>query len=53
MTMKLSQKAIVEFQTIYKQEYGIELSEAEALEKAIKLLRLFKVVYKPIKKTTQ
>lgn len=51
--MKLSKKALDEFKAIYKAEYGVELSNAEALDKGIRLLRLFKAVYKPVKNTTQ
>lgn len=53
MSMKLSKKALDEFKAIYKAEYGVELSDAEVLDKGIRLLRLFKAVYKPIKNTTQ
>lgn len=53
MSMKLSKKALDEFKAIYKAEYGVELSNAEALDKGIRLLRLFKEVYRPIKNTTQ
>ena len=53
MSMKLSKKALDEFKAIYKAEYGVELSNAEALAKGIRLLRLFKEVYRPIKNTTQ
>jgi len=53
MSMKLSKKALDEFKAIYKAEYGVELSDGEALDKGIRLLRLFKAVYKPIKSTTQ
>ncbi len=53
MTMKLSKKALDEFKAIYKAEYGVELSDGEALDRGIRLLRLFKAVYKPIKNTTQ
>lgn len=51
--MKLSKKALDEFKAIYKAEYGVELSDSEALDKGIRLLRLFKAVYRPITNTTQ
>lgn len=44
----LSDKAIIEFQLIYKKEYGITLSKEEAMKKALKLLTLIKAIYKPI-----
>ncbi len=44
----LSEKAINEFKKIYKDEYKKELSEKEALEKALKVIGLFKAIYKPI-----
>lgn len=51
--MKLSKKALDEFKTIYKAEYGVELTDGEALDKGIRLLRLFRAVYKPINNTKQ
>lgn len=51
--MKLSKEALTEFKQIYKEEYGIELTDSEALDKAITLLRLFKAIYKPINNTKQ
>lgn len=53
MSMKLSKKALDEFKAIYKAEYSIELTDSEALNKGIRVLRLFKAVYRPIKNTTQ
>lgn len=38
---ELIQKATIEFRTIYKEEYGVTLSDKEASEKAIGLLQLF------------
>ncbi len=46
----LSKKAIDEFKAIYKKEFGQEISDAEAQEKGMKLLRFFKIIYKPIPK---
>lgn len=46
--MKLSKKALKEFKQIYLEEYGKELKDSEALEKATKLLVLVKAIYKPI-----
>ncbi len=49
----LSEKAIAEFQAIYKEVYGVELGYQEALSKAIRLLQTFRQIYKPIKKESQ
>lgn len=51
--MKLSKKALEEFKDIYKAEYGIELSDAEAMDKGYRLLRLFRAIYKPVINTKQ
>lgn len=45
---KLSREAIEEFKQIYKEECGKTISDAEALEMGLKLLRLFEIVYRPI-----
>jgi len=45
---KLSNKAIFEFQEIYKKQYGRTLDQQEATDLGIRLLNLFKVIYKPI-----
>lgn len=44
-----SKEAIEEFQQIYKETYGKEISFDEASEKASKLLKFFNIIYKPIK----
>ena len=44
----LPQDAINEFKQIYQDEYGVELSDQEASERAYKFLRLFKMIYQPI-----
>ena len=50
----LSQKAIEEFQTIYFQTYGKELSFAEATEQALRLIRFCKFALGyPIHYTTE
>lgn len=46
----LSPKAITEFKAIYKKEFDTELSEQEAQEQGMKLLRFFKLIYQPIPK---
>jgi len=55
--MVLSDEDIIKFQTIYKNEFGIEISKEDAYEKGIKLLSLLSAIYKPMTeeeyKTTQ
>jgi hypothetical protein len=46
----ISEKALKEYKTIYKKEYGIDLSDKEALEQATRLLNLMKIIYRPISK---
>lgn len=43
----LSKQAIVEFQHLYKKEFGLELSFEEAAEQANNLLQLYKIVLTP------
>lgn len=44
----LSKKAIKEFKEIYLERYGKELSDSKATDLALRLLTLFKAIYKPI-----
>ena len=44
----LSNKQVLEFQRIYKNHFGKDISSEEALEKGIKLLRLVEIIYKPM-----
>lgn len=46
----LSREAILEYQQIYKEIYGKEISFEKASEGGEKLLRLFKLIYIPIPK---
>ena len=46
--MVLSDEDIVKFQTLYKSEFGMEISREDAYEKGVKLLRLMSIVYKPM-----
>jgi hypothetical protein len=48
--MHISKKDLKEFKDLYKREFGKDLSDADSLEKATKLLMLVKAVYKPIAK---
>ena len=44
----LSEKQITKFQTLYKNRFGVAISREQAYEKGIKLIRLVKLIYKPI-----
>lgn len=46
----LSRNAIEEYKAIYKKQFGKEITDAEAEEQGMKLLRLFKIIYRPIPK---
>jgi hypothetical protein len=46
----ISEEALKEFKAIYKKEFGVDLSDKDALESATKLLNLMKAVYKPMTK---
>ena len=46
----ISGEALAEFKRIWKDEYGTDISNAEAMAKATALLTLFDVIYRPIKK---
>ena len=46
--MRLSAQAIQEFKAMWKDEYHEELSDAEAEEHALQLLRLFAMLLRPI-----
>jgi len=50
-TTVLSKKAIKEYKEVYKKQFGEELSDEEARKQAERLMRLFKVVAKPIPKS--
>jgi hypothetical protein len=51
--MRLTDKHISDFQKLYLEEYGVTLSEDEALERSVKLIELIRIVYKPISKEDQ
>jgi hypothetical protein len=46
----VSREALDEFKTIWVAEYGEEISDEEAMPKAIALLTLFDIIYRPITK---
>ena len=44
---QLSRQAIDEFKTIYQEEFGVNLSDDEVQEIAMRLLRFFGILVKP------
>ncbi len=46
--MVLSDEDIANFQTLYKNELGMEITKEDAYEKGIKLLVLMSAIYKPM-----
>lgn len=48
--MGLSQKAINDYQKIYKETFGEGISYEEAEKQGVNLLRLFRIIYRPIPK---
>ncbi len=46
--MVLSDEDIINFQALYKSEFGMEISREDAYEKGVKLLGLMSAVYKPM-----
>ncbi len=46
----VSREALDEFKAIWKREYGAEISDEEAMPKAVALLTLFDTIYRPITK---
>jgi hypothetical protein len=48
--MMISDQALQEFKTIWRNETGQEMTDKEALTAAVALLHLFDVIYHPIPK---
>lgn len=46
--MALDNEQITKFQTLYKSRYGKEISQEEAYEKGIKLMRIVELIYQPM-----
>ena len=46
----LSKKSLEEFKKIWREQFGEDISDEKATEQGIKLLTLFKAIYRPIKK---
>ena len=45
--MVLTDEKIKEFQELYKEHFGVEISKEDARENGIKLLRLISIIYRP------
>lgn len=48
----VSTKALQEFKQIYKDEYGTDLDDQIALDKAERFLMLMRAIYRPIPKNS-
>lgn len=46
--MHLSDEHISQFQLLYKEHLGKEISKEDAYEQGVKLLRLVELIYKPL-----
>jgi hypothetical protein len=46
----LSEAALKEFKQLYLEEFGEEISDAEATELGINLLTMFQNIYRPVKR---
>ena len=46
----ISKKALEEYKTIYRNEFGKDISDKDAMEQAISLLTMMKAIYRPITK---
>ena len=51
--MVLSDENIREFQAIYKEHFGTEITKEDAYENGIKLLRLISLIYRPTSSNEQ
>lgn len=50
--MTLTQEDIEEFKRIYQHEFGLALSDAQALELATAALNLMRAIYRPLPERT-
>ncbi len=46
----ISKEALEEYKAIYKEEFGEDVSDEDALKQAINLLSMMNVIYRPLKK---
>lgn len=44
----IDKKAIKEFKEIYEKEFGVEVDDAKALDLAVRLLNIYRVIYRPL-----
>lgn len=44
-TMAISAEALEQFREMYRKRYGVMLSDSELLERATRLLNLYRIVY--------
>lgn len=51
--MQLTQAQIRRFQLLYRERFSVELSEGEAREKGLKLVRIMQQVYRPAPKSKE
>lgn len=49
--MYLTDDEVTQFQAIYRQQFGKEISQEDARERGTKLVRLFEIIYKPMTKS--
>ena len=50
-SLELTNKEIEEFQALYSKHFGATISREDALEQSSSFIELFKLVYKPVKKS--
>jgi len=48
--MRLTNEEIAEFQRLYKEKFGQEISREEAVDQGIDLVNLIRLTYQPLKK---
>jgi hypothetical protein len=46
--MQLTPEQVAKFQAIYKAKFGREISNEQAYEQGVKLVRLMEIVYRPM-----
>lgn len=46
--MAIADEHIAEFQKLYRERFGVELSKAQALEKGLRLIRLIEAISRNI-----
>lgn len=44
----ITSERLTKFKALYKKHFGEDLTEQDALDKAIKLVRIMEIVYKPM-----